>query len=454
VTIFAACRDSELALIKDQVKQLLEIPSGDGSEMLQSLEPLVNSVRKFTQYYLQERTCPLPALLSALSTDLIPVREMIAQSNCPLADRILSVLKPCDTADYLKELARRVSHGHRSPAEIKETSLYEDQSAVALWRWEVSVSYPSMSFSSLQLALLPDDFPHLDEVKNAKADFSRVGKAVRAIFKVVSEVIKSASPSGAISGQDEVKINGLEDKVTAAMADIQKANEKKAALLKKKLSQEAETEKRLKRKEELAAAKAGKCSEDEASKKRPLSSEQVEVVDKEAPASDAPKKKLKQLGERELKELATIEKQKTMLLSFLQPPTPKTKTKAQSESPCVAPQCPSKSEGIEAPPNQDLSQSSLAPLPQFLNAELLTGFLKSPLSVKEIVLDNRKRYSSACLSYHKLPRKPRALSVTVTSPADSAWGESGANNYAEIKDVFVDSRKRLLSFAEDYRPAY
>jgi hypothetical protein len=300
--------------------------------------------------------------------------------------------------------------------------------------------------------VLPDDFPHLDEIKNAKAEFSRGGKAVRAIFKVISEIMKSASSSGVISSQDEVKINSLEDKVTAAMAEIQKASEKRAALLKKRLAQEADAEKRLKRKEELAAAKSGKVSDEEATKKRPFASEPSEPGDKESTfPSETPKKKPKPLGGKELKELATIEKQKSMLMSFLHAPTtPKTK-KFHSESLAIATQGPS--EETLPLPSQESVQSTHS-LQQSLDVELLSGFLKSPMSMAEILLANRERYSSsASLNYHKPLRKPLTLSVTVTSPAESAW-DSGASNYAEIKDVHVDSRKRLLSFAEDFRPAY
>jgi hypothetical protein len=281
---------------------------------------------------------------------------------------------------------------------------------------------------------------------------------VRAILKVSSEITKSARATGTVSSQDEVKINALEDKVTAAMGEIQKANERRAAQLKKKLAQEAEAEKRLKRKEELAAAKAAKVTEDESTKKRPSSEPATDSSEKadEAKSGEvtASRKKPKPLGEKELKELATIEKQKSMLMNFFSSPTSKSK---KSDDPSTQP-APARSDAAELVPPSAAIPATVAPVaaPSQLSCAVdLSQFLTTPLSMSEIVLANKERYGKAQgLRYHKPHRKPLSLSVTVTAPqADSAF-DSSPNNYAEIKDVLVDSRKRLLSFAEDYRPAY
>jgi hypothetical protein len=314
-----------------------------------------------------------------------------------------------------------------------------------------------------QLTVLPDDFPHTEDIKNAKTDFTRVGKAVRAILKVSAEITKSARATGTVSSQDEVKINALEDKVTAAMGEIKKANERKTAQLKKKLAQEAEVEKRLKRKEEQAVAKAAKAVSEESTKKRP-SAEPADSSEKSEEGKSgeaASRKKSKPLGEKELKEMATIEKQKSMLMSFFSSPT--SKAKKTTESSASQPQ--SQVSAAEPDPLSEAVPVTVmaplaAPAPRPLCTTDLSQFLATPLSMSEIVQANKKRYGKGAqggVRYHRPHRKPLLLSVTVTAPqaaADSSAFDCAANNYAEIKDVFVDSRKRLLSFAEDFRPAY
>lgn len=296
--------------------------------------------------------------------------------------------------------------------------------------------------------VLPENFPHGEEIKAVKSDFTRVGKAIRAIYKVISEIIKCARLTGTISSQDEVKINSLEDKVTAALGEVQKANEKKASLLKKKIAQETEAEKRLKRKEELAATKATKTLDDEHSKKR-SSADCSEEIEKGDSTNVVPKKKLKSLGEKALKEMATLEKQKSMLMSFFTSPTSKAKKPANDCSPSGPLLCAS----VGDSPEDRVDAPSLEPSAPRVNVEKIDQYFKTPLTMAEIYAANKNRYTSSIdLRYHKSFRKPKTLSVTVTSSSEGAW-ESGAN-YAEIKDIRVDSRKRLFSFAEDFRPPY
>ena len=316
---------------------------------------------------------------------------------------------------------------------------------------QIEVPFHLIVFS--QVIVLPDDFSHAEDIKAAKIDFTRVGKAVRAILKVISEISKSARATGTISSQDEVKINALEDKVTAAMGEIQKANERKATQLKKKLAQDAEAEKRMKRKEEMAAARAAKASEDDITKKRTS----LETVDSSEKIDElgSSRKKPKPLGEKELKELATIEKQKSILMNFLTPQTCKSKKPLDSSSLHAQ---------LGEPSSESADPLSLSPIP--VNAAPIAApqpsctvdlnhFLQNPLSMSEIILANKRRFDKAKgISYRGRHRKPISLSVTITAPQTDCAFDSGLNNYAEIKDVLVDSRKRLLSFAEDYRPAY
>ncbi len=52
-------------------------------------------------------------------------------------------------------------------------------------------------------------------------------------------------------------------------------------------------------------------------------------------------------------------------------------------------------------------------------------------------------------------RAPKSLSVTVTVEKENYNPFTDANpSYCEVREVFVDSRMKLLSFYEDYRPPY
>lgn len=76
--------------------------------------------------------------------------------------------------------------------------------------------------------------------------------------------------------------------------------------------------------------------------------------------------------------------------------------------------------------------------------------LKAGMSMNDIMLQNRERYASLSQHSKRTPRMPAQINVAV-AVAGNAFG---AEEYSEIKEVFVDSRIKTLKFWEDERPAY
>lgn len=57
-------------------------------------------------------------------------------------------------------------------------------------------------------------------------------------------------------------------------------------------------------------------------------------------------------------------------------------------------------------------------------------------------------------SVRKRHRRLQTLTVTVSGTPTSAFDLAGSSSYSELKEVTVDPRRKLFSFAEDYRPPY
>ena len=93
-----------------------------------------------------------------------------------------------------------------------------------------------------------------ETMKNIKADFTRCGKALKSIHRVIEELKKCAfrnensmadsATSQSISSKDEVKISELEDKVSKALMEIQRAVDKKLAVERRREAIVAEQERK------------------------------------------------------------------------------------------------------------------------------------------------------------------------------------------------------------------
>ena len=418
---FESSKHSTLESIQSHLQQIELWTKSDNNEVqTEYLKILSLYLRKYFQFCVQDCSATLTTLFDEIKSTIDSFKESnTLLMTHPYQEEILNIFKQYETLDSIKENARRIPYGYRSPNELKEISLYEDQSIFALWRWEV--------------VLLSEDFPYNEDIKNVKTDFTRVGRAIKAIFQVIVKLTKFLPlGDGNIPNEEEIKINALEDKVTASLAEIQKAHEKKVALEKKRLLAEAETEKKLKRKLELSTSSKNSLEEEKTKKKiseevsnnssnsdnNTTNSSTLQVDTNQDKSEEVPqKKKLKPLGEKEKKEQAVMEKQKSLLLNFL---TPTSKSKTSSQNNVSSSNDNHKNNSMISPTSarfdtlNDYSTPDklLTSLPSttlevsdnanFLNninqnhcskidIELFEKYLLNPISLSEIILQNSKR---------------------------------------------------------------
>jgi len=109
--------------------------------------------------------------------------------------------------DEIETMGSRESYGIKD----KNTPVFEDTAAQALWRWDV-VTETARFFTKPQLASL----------KEAKSSYRRYGSVIRANAKVVEELSKAAAV-------DEPKVVKLEEAAARAGVDVAKAKERRAA---------------------------------------------------------------------------------------------------------------------------------------------------------------------------------------------------------------------------------
>lgn len=211
--------------------------------------------------------------------------EPLMQQRCSEA-----LSKYCDSVllqEEIKCLASRESYGPRH----KTANAFEDRDSNAVWRWEIN-----------RLSLLPTE--DLTLVKEVKAWRSRYSRALKGIGKIVETLMKDRGTTA------DTKLSELEEKVSKAIADIEKAREKRSESERKRLVDAAEKQKKLalqemQRKEKEAAASRRQQEKEEAQQRK---SEEMRL--KQAEAEKAAEEKAKKL-----------EKQQNALKSFFKQPS-------------------------------------------------------------------------------------------------------------------------------------
>ena len=527
-----------------------------------------------TQYLValavQDSTKTLSSLVDSLLAELCPILTSKSSGTAVWHSKYCEAIS---LAEYIKTIATRSTYGYRSTAEIKQTSLFEDESPLALWRWEVlKIAEMATASPSAAMEIITESdekdrsvmrlaFQTAEALKNIKFDYQRAGKVVKSVQRVIAELQKAAATSTMSAGAkakavmvgastldaaSEVVIAGLEDRVTKSQAEVQKALDRKQQAEKKwEMSLDDRENKERKRKEEAdrkALMKQKKQELQEAQQQLKLSKHAASEEAKAAKAAlvalqsenkrkakedceeEASKKKVKVLSEKEIKAQALLEKQKNMMSSFFKSaPAPKTPSVSTSsttavngrvESPSTSSSSGTSPVTVDLKPDgssdhnilveptvidittsnaSTVAQPKVLPTrkPQRLTtaAALIQAarekrpidveeFERSispstPFSMGEISRLYRDRYSGKPISKKKL-RRPKKLSIMVTveqtpvfvpgegfrgpSAFEMAMGSGGSGQcsggYSELKEVEVDSRKRLFSFSEDLRPPY
>ena len=338
------------------------------------------TVQHIIALFVHDSTEPLPSIVSSLATK---IQGMLSPgTNAPL---VAKYCEPFALTEYIKSIATRTMYGYRSPMEIKEKSLFEDESPSALWRWEV------MNISDITTQIQPNSTPlslgEMDEVdkeikeelrvefrtsealKTIKNDYQRAGRVIKAVQRVVMELRKAGSNvnisasqrakclldgSSTLDSASEVTIAGLEDRVTKSIMDVQKASERRQLLERKwetsleekekkerKRMEEAERKRMMQqKKEELQQAQqqlklSKKVAAEEARQaKAALSAFKQDSKRKiqEECDGETSKKKVKVLSEKEVKEQAQLAKQKNMMSSLFRSVPASTAKKCEIDS--------------------------------------------------------------------------------------------------------------------------
>ena len=441
---------------------------------------LEQALRSVLSWSLHNSSQSLSGVVASLNADLRGLSSRL--DELPVSPT-LTALRSCTTwtrcadplalGELLKTVAARVSYGYRSPEAVRGRSVFEDSCPLALWRWEAFALPGEAEGEGGEDPLLRDC------LKNVKLDMGRAGRAVKAVQKAIDELVKSArkpvaadagvdtpacaevggtSGGGAVSSlsaEDEVKVAGLEDRVTKALLELHKSSERRQSL-RKRLEEQARRRDEQRAREEQARL----------DKEAKLAAAAAAVSESGGGEGEEGRKKAgggtKPLSDKQLKEQALKEKQQHLLMSFLGrgSATPCPSPARSCRLPPSVPEAPApgqtssgKQTSAPPPPSPDTKISSR---PLALCEEEFLRHLLSDQAMTSISAAHRQRFAAKAGSNCRRRRTPWvSLTVTVCSdPPDSEWGGGGGGGYSEIKDVRVRRRRKLLCFAEDYRPPY
>lgn len=439
----------------------------DSSSSVQPPEPACGfdeaSVQCLVALTVQDSTSTLSSLVESLVANL---RGILA---CESKDPALWQSKYCDVmtlTEYIKSIATRTTYGFRSNTDIKQTSLFEDEAPLALWRWEV-LKLAEMAPAG-PIANLDSGEGHLSEresqrlafqtaeaLKNIKYDYQRAGKVIKSVQRVIAELHKAAANSTISAGakakaimvggstldpSSEVTIAGLEDKVTKCQADVQKALERKQQAEKKwetsldeienkerKRQEEAERKLLLKqKKQELQQAqlqlKLSKSAATEEAKQAKAALVALQNENKrkaKEEADEEARKKAKVLSEKEMKAQTLLNRQKNLMSSFFRSTSAPNQVDSSAASAAGSNICsPATSAGsghhADTNPSSDKlkdSQSSSTTVAASRKETTSDGSPQSPIVLDSNTVDLTTSSTGSCTAKILPTRKPQKLTA-------------------------------------------
>ena len=461
----STCREREL----EAVMSLFRSQSNDQTENQDQEQQLEKALRKVFSWSLHNSSQSLSGVVSSLSADLRGLSSRL--DELPVSPT-LTALRSCTTwtrcadplalGELLKTVAARVSYGYRSPEAVRGRSVFEDSCSQALWRWEAFSLPGEAEGEGGENPLLRDC------LKNVKLDMGRAGRAVKAVQRAMDELMKCArkpAPAGAsvvddtsgggavssLTGEDEVKVAGLEDRVTKALLELHKSSERRQSLRKRLEEQARRRDEQRAREEQARLDKEAKLAAAAAAVSETGGGEGEDGRKKAGGGTKPP-------SDKQLKEQALKEKQQHLLMSFLgrggTAPGPSCGP-APSATEATAPDPTSLEQQTPSPVPPSADNKRSPPPSSFCEEEFLRHLL-SDQAMASISAAHRKRFAATAQKSCRRRRTPWvSLTVTVSSdPPGSEWGGGGSGGYSEIKDVRVRHKRKLLCFAEDYRPPY
>jgi hypothetical protein len=468
------------------------IPAGDkaSENHIDSGTQEVSLARELIAACTQGSSEPLSELAQKISTMLREAIDFISNgsNSCADVDMLCSRVKPIlekyasDTivlGEEVKQIATRESYGARAKSAIA----FEDTDSSAIWRWELTTT-----------SSLPKESQSI--IKDIRIVRTRHGKAVKALAKVTEQITKTPT--------DEAKISGHDERAVKAVAEVEKAKEKRRELERKRAevrAKEAEKkrqhdeakEAKRKEKEDIATAKKLE-SEKAAAEKAEAKAQERAVKDAEKAQKEAEKvqKEAEKAAEKAAQQ-AKLNKQRNMFSSFF---AGGSASSSSAPSTMVSTNRPSP-EGLSttvvaSPTDVVLSLAGEASAASTLGddeVELVKDSrVNAHMSRPSVKLGNQQRYTAQlnqrrngksinnskfetqlncgmsmadiALTYkesrreqtRRLRRPSVKISVTVNKDQQNAF--RAEEEYSEIKEIPIDRRMRTLSFHEDVRPAY
>ena len=424
-TVESRCKDFMKAIIARSVH-------GSSKTLSQLVELVKRSLEEFRGVVAAHQ----PDIDENSSKDVCQLSE--AQKTALLAE-LNHAANVQTLGEDIKSVARRESLGHR----LKSSHPFEDDAVAAMWRWE---TFSAQHFSS------PASSAILKEAKLVRGRYSRV---VKAISKVIEQVSKLP--------YDESKVAPLEEKVSKAVAEVEKAKEKRREI-------EAKREKDAQEKASKEALKEQKRKEKEEADL--LKKQQQEAAAKAK--ADQQAEKEKKANEEKMKQAEKLRKQQTALKSFFGATAPSSSAaglKALSSSVALS------SSGSASTCNNSgattssisLSVATKSGEPYNLTDEdrylSFINQVNRGMTMAEILADHRKqrqlRNAFSSHNQNNISKKCRTIRISVlassaTPKAKSTFNafEDNEDDYVEMKEKVVNNKIKTFFFHEDYRPAY
>jgi hypothetical protein len=215
---------------------------------------------------------------------------------------ILSILNyfltPLSLENELKKLAAREAYGIRS----KNSLLFEDADVQSIFRWEV---HSNLFFTK----------PTLSIIRDVRATRNRYGRVVKALAKVIEQMMKVPF--------DEKKVSFFDERFMKCLSEVEKYKEKRKEMEIKKLLDLEEKRKKEEIKEQKLLEQKKKKEKEESDKKIANNDNNnnnvkntIEKTAKQPPV----------ITEKDIKNAKSLEKQKNTMLSFFTKPTTTTTT--------------------------------------------------------------------------------------------------------------------------------
>ena len=113
--------------------------SDGGLDVGSPADELDSSVRRYIAFALQDSSDTLSQVVSELIDELSELLAGPSVDSLDLTPVSAHWLNPLALGESIKTSAARKSYGYRSPQETKSSSVFEDSSLIALWRWEVCI---------------------------------------------------------------------------------------------------------------------------------------------------------------------------------------------------------------------------------------------------------------------------------------------------------------------------